>query len=92
MPDFYTLVIRLINQSEEIGEKQLWPTFSLWPQRGPNSALMQVAQSLIFFNFFSAKLYPKCHICDTRVPVYGISLCISLFVLNVECNDKMQNS
>ena len=48
MPEFYTWVILLINQSEEIGEKQL----SVFGSRGDqNSSSMHVALSGCDFKF-----------------------------------------
>ena len=48
MPYFHTWVILLINQSEEIGEKQLSVFGSIWRQISPNKQYFKLRKNIFF--------------------------------------------
>ena len=83
MPEFYTLVILLINQSEEIGEKQLSVFGS---RRGQNSPLLHVAQSFVYILFENKCLYwPQ--ICSWKI--FEMCLCRFIYIVKHKVNELL---
>ena len=93
MPDFYTLVILLINKSEEIGEKQL----SVFDSRGGQvSPLMQIALllyaavvigNLRLSNFFSCLIHMSMKFVifiDIKVQINGNLLMLRITTMPFE--------